>query len=278
MKGTLIRGSGCVSCGIRELVLIHSMIKATGQINSMAVGSMNALSLTLFYSLVMPASCALTSDSVVVPASCALASDSRSDLGCTSQINSALAAIGSRTGGGRVLLEAGRTYPIVCPLTSEASQAHPAAHLPSWSPSVPPSALTLTGGHDLVLGSTSSRAVATLLVDFTPAPCTMLTLLNTSNITVQDLAFDALRPSETLAQMRAVAPNSASFTAWVPPPTSMANTSFAGLTSGSQSWLGAVETVQPVEWVEGADTWQFTIPNSQAETALVIHVAPPSEM
>ena len=219
-----------------------------------------ALSLALAFS---PAARGLT-----VPSTCN-AADPRSSLGCTAQINAALAAAG-RTGGS-VLLEAGESYLVVCPnFTGPLPQPMPdeASAYPTYGPS----ALSLTGGSRVTLASTSVGRPASIVVDFTPQPCAMLTVLNSSDVTVQDLTLDALRPAQTSARMESVAVDGRSFTAFVPPPTATANTSFAGAAAGSQAWLLNVETVQPVERVQtdaGLSTWQYAVPTPSNAAAYV---------
>jgi len=209
---------------------------------------------------------------VTVPAACSTA-DPRSDSGCTAQINAALQDV-SDNGGGRVLLEADERYLVICPATVSPVPQPMEAAAGSY-PTFGPSALYISNSRDLVFGSTSEHIAAAIVVDFSPQPCAMLTVLNSSNITIMDLTLDALRPAQTLARMTNVAADGASFTAWVPTPTATANTSFAGAASGAQAWLGAIETIQPVEQLDAAEDdedgpWQFAVPNPSRNSAVYV--------
>ena len=120
----------------------------------------------------------------------------------------------------------------------------------------------MANGTNVTLASAEAGRAATLLLDMTPAPCGFVAAVGMRGLTLRDLDLQAVRPASTLAYFGAVAADNRSFTLTVAPTVNAScNYSFAGLASGAHPWLGAIETLQPVERCGPLRRdWRYVVP------------------
>ena len=165
------------------------------------------------------------------------------------------AALGAARSGDTITLESGAIYPVSCASSVLQGSRDDAAPPPPGA--VRPAALTIANATNVTLcGTVPGGAPATVLLDYTPAPCGGLRVSASSRVSINDLAFDVSRPPSTQGRLVAIAADGGSFYV-------ATNASFAALQSGAQPWLGFVQNMQVVEQYGADRRWRYTTPTAK---------------